>query len=409
MKSVALAVVVLLLLGADQSSLTPYSTPLVEQPAPGDSGAFDGLLDLAASSPSSSPVRVLWIHGMCTHPPTWVDDRLQRLLSATGGTSETQSVRAIGGGGASIRTERISTPAGTIDLSFLTWSPLTAPFKARLDRDGSTIDRGRTLFSQATLNRELKRGLVDNCLTDVVVYGGPNGREIRKAATEAMCGVLGGRFDGQQCDMVAGDPPAALALISESLGSQLLFDAITDIWETAERKGDRAAIDRLVDSLAAKRIIYMLANQVPLLVSAGRVPAELVAMGEASTPERPPTNELDVFRVLARARSMAPHPLEPPTVVAFSDPNDILSYRIVPERVTKHPKEFRVVNVLVSNDATYFGYIERPDSAHCGYAWNPYVLGLVAKGYRVGQPFPMAFGVTGGSCLKAIGLTGSGT
>jgi hypothetical protein len=204
MRTVGLAVVVLLFVAADQSGLSPYSTPLVEQPAPGDSGEFDGLLDLAKSSTPSTPVLVLWTHGMCTHPPSWVDDRLQRLLSAMGGTAETRSVRPIGTEGASIRTERLSTPSGTIDLSFLTWSPLTAAFKARLDRDGSTIGRRQSPFSRATLNDELKRGLVNNCLTDVVVYGGPNGREIRKAATEAMCGVLGGRFDGERCDMVAG-------------------------------------------------------------------------------------------------------------------------------------------------------------------------------------------------------------
>jgi hypothetical protein len=406
MKSLGLAIVALLLLVGDQPGLSPYSTPLVEPPAPDDPGAFEGLLGLAASSRSSSPVRVLWTHGMCSHPPTWVDDRLRRLLPAMGGTAETRSVRAIGSGGASIRTERISTPAGTIDVSFLTWSPLTARFKAMLDQEGSATADGRML-SQATLNGELKRGLVDNCLTDVVVYSGPNGREIRKAAIEAVCGVLGGRFDGQRCDMRTAEPPPALALVSESLGSQLLFDAITDIWETTERNEDKVEIDHLAKSLAAKRIIYMLANQVPLLVTAGRLPAEAIVVGEASTPlARSPAMGLDVFSVLARARTIAAHPPGPLTIVAFSDPNDLLSYRIA-SHPTDDPKNFRVVNVLVSNDATYFGYIERPDSAHCGYAWNPHVIGMVAKGYRPGRPFPVAL-VPPGSCLNAIGVTAPG-
>jgi len=408
-KIAGLAIVAFLLLVVDHAGLSPYSTPVVERPAPGDPGGFDGLLDLAAMSSPSSPVRVLWTHGMCTHPPTWADDRLQRLLSAMGGTAETQSVRAIGSQGASIRTERISTPAGTIDVSFLTWSPLTAAFKARLDHDASTVEAGWTLLDPATLNRELKRGLVNNCLTDVVVYSGPNGREIREAAIEAMCGVLGGRFDGLRCDMAEADAPPALAFVGESLGSKLLFDAITNIWETAERNADKVGLTRLANSLAGKRIIYMLANQVPLLVSAGRVPAEAVATGEASTPGSPSTDGLDVFRILARAPSMAPHPSGPPTVVAFSDPNDILSYRIVPQRLPEGLglREFRIVNVLVSNDTTYFGYFERPDTAHCGYPWNSHVLGMVAKGYRPGQRFPVAFETPGGSCLKALGLIGS--
>ena len=68
------------------------------------------------------------------------------------------------------------------------------------------------------------------------------------------------------------------------------------------------------------------------------------------------------------------------TVVAFSDPNDLLTYRIVPEHLAEDFREFRVINVLVSNDTTYFGYLERPDTAHCGYPWNPHVFGMLARG-----------------------------
>ena len=53
---------------------------------------------------------------------------------------------------------------------FLSWSLLTAPYKAALAYDGSTI-KGSGI--RATLNRELKDGLVNDCLTDVVVYSGP--------------------------------------------------------------------------------------------------------------------------------------------------------------------------------------------------------------------------------------------
>ena len=73
---------------------TPYATPVVEALAAGDDGTFDGLLKLAETSPRSSTVKVLWTHGMCTHPPSWVDGRMQRLVDAVGGTAETVSVRA---------------------------------------------------------------------------------------------------------------------------------------------------------------------------------------------------------------------------------------------------------------------------------------------------------------------------
>jgi hypothetical protein len=155
-----------------RSYSTPYATPVVEALANGDDGTFDGLLALAETSPRST-VKVLWTHGMCTHPPSWIDSRMRRLVDAVGGTAETVSVRAVGSHGASLRTERISTQGKTIEVMFLSWSPLTASYKAALAYDGSAIEGSGV---RATLNRQLKDGLVNDCLTDVVVYGGPNVR-----------------------------------------------------------------------------------------------------------------------------------------------------------------------------------------------------------------------------------------
>jgi hypothetical protein len=106
---------------------TPYATPVVEALAAGDDGAFDGLLTLAESLPPSATVKVLWTHGMCTHPPGWIDDRMTRLVDAVGGRSETVSVRPVGKHGAALRTDRISTRGAAIEVMFLSWSLLTAP------------------------------------------------------------------------------------------------------------------------------------------------------------------------------------------------------------------------------------------------------------------------------------------
>lgn len=95
------------------------------------------------------------------------------------------------------------------------------------------------------------------------------------------------------------------------------------------------------------------------------------------------------------------------TVVAFSDPNDLLTYRILPEHLAEDFKEFRVINVLVSNDTTYFGYLERPDTAHCGYPWNPHVFGMLARGYQAGKPLPSVSGLLGGNCPSYAWITGS--
>ena len=118
------------------------------------------------------------------------------------------------------------------------------------------------------------------------------------------------------------------------------------------------------------------------------------------------TSAGDVFGLLSRARRQALPATGPMTVVAFSDPNDLLSYRIVPDHLAEDLKEFRVINVLVSNDATYFGYLERPDTAHCGYPWNPHVFGMLAKGYQAGKPLPSVSGMLGGTCPDYIWTDG---
>jgi hypothetical protein len=71
-------------------------------------------------------------------------------------------------------------------------------------------------------------------------------------------------------------------------------------------------------------------------------------------------------------------------VIAFTDPNALLSYRITPLHIG-HP-EVDVTNVIVSNDCSYFGVLERPDTAHCGYAWNAAVLGAIANEYDGQNP-----------------------
>ncbi|GEP57912.1 hypothetical protein [Reyranella soli] len=376
---------------------TPYSTPVVEKLTDGDPGTFDGLLTLAESLPPSSSIKVLWTHGMCSHPASWVDDRMKRLTTSIGGTSETLSVRRVGDHAATLRTDRIKLRSSTIDVMFLTWSPLTAPYKAALAYDHSTDYGGAFPYTRASLNRELKRGLINDCMTDVVVYGGANGQALRRAAKEAVCQAMGGRIDGTACEVPEGASPAALAFVTESLGSKLVFDAILSIWGAAEKSNDKTAIPRLATSLASTRMMYMVANQLPLLDVAGTSMADRAleaALDELTTPG----HSRDVFDVISRARRHAAPAAKPMTVVAFSDPNDLLSYRIIAGHLAGDLKDFRVVNVIVSNDTTYFKYVERPDTAHCGYTWNPYVFGMIAKGYDAGKALPSVVGLTGGAC-----------
>ena len=68
----------------------------------------------------------------------------------------------------------------------------------------------------------------------------------------------------------------------------------------------------------------------------------------------------------------------PLTLVAFSDPGDLLTWTLPPERYRDGGTG--VFNVLVSNARTYFGLLEDPVRAHTEYLSNPDVGSLIACG-----------------------------
>ena len=68
-------------------------------------------------------------------------------------------------------------------------------------------------------------------------------------------------------------------------------------------------------------------------------------------------------------------------MVAFVDPNDLLTFRLLPK--SDHG---RVIDFVVSNADTYLGYAEPPDRAHCSYIANGYVMHAVVFGYAGGTP-----------------------
>ena len=79
-----------------------------------------------------------------------------------------------------------------------------------------------------------------------------------------------------------------------------------------------------------------------------------------------------------RRGALATTPRPHLTLVAFTDPNDLLSYTLPPERY--EPEGVTVHNILVSNAPAYFGLLERPDTAHLNYLSNPDIGRLIACG-----------------------------
>ena len=265
----------------------PTTMPFVERPSDQDAGAFDGLLTLAETLPPSSTLNVLWMHGMCTHRSNWIDERLKKLAAALGSTPQTVSVRPVGRHGASLRTERIAVRSATIDVMFLSWSPITASSKAALSYDHSVDPAGNFPMPGLSLNRELKHGLINDCMTDVVVYGGPNGAAIRLAAEEALCNALGGSICGRRLQRPARRGAGGAGVHRREPGQQAaLRRRPRSLVLTPRTAGDKADVRAgWRTGLAGTRMIYLMANQLPLLDVAG--PAIGFAQSGAPGPRQP--------------------------------------------------------------------------------------------------------------------------
>ncbi|CAN7725481.1 hypothetical protein [Duganella sp. LjRoot269] len=341
---------------------TPYRPPQVA-----DAGAaFPGLADLAAQS-GGKRADVLLVHGICTHDANWAGEVVGQLMQAvTAATTSAPAVaRADGGPQIQIVPATVETPTGRLRFDALIWSPLTTPLKRQLcyDQSGkSAICEGAPPYTpqRARLNARFKDGLIDDCLPDALIYQGVARDEIQRRMRDAILQVLA---DGD------GVPEVPLVVISHSMGSKILFDTLLRM--TEEAPGSRPALvaQRAVDRL---RFLVMAANQIPLLSLADQ---SIAAPGLSMSVPPDSLQRLLQKRLAARPRAGADQHL---TLVAFSDPNDLLSYTM---QTDKYAREgVTVYNILVSNAPTYFGLLERPDYAHLDYLNNPGVGRLIACG-----------------------------
>jgi hypothetical protein len=353
---------------------TPFKDPVVEPLglAYGADPSFPGIVDVIAKGDT----RVLWVHGMCSHNRNWALQRyasLQTALDIQERTADPGEMPPNIFPRPEVRYGLVG--SSRFDVSFLIWSDFSNPYKMRLWYDDSIEDGGEFRFKRASLNKTLKRSLINDCFSDAVVYGGANGNPIRDWMKIQVCHGLGGKYDGTECRFKTFVDTTQTVLIAESLGSKILFDTIRALWDASSSKEHQR---RLSTRLVSMQLVFLAANQIPLLDAADQTVTG--SMGRKSQ------DSVDFFiDILEEARGLLPRSILPssqPHLVAFTDPNDLLSYRLTPEAVGAG---IRVTNVIVSNDTTYFGLLERPDTAHCGYAWNPKVLGTILEGYHGGR------------------------
>jgi hypothetical protein len=259
------------------------------------------------------------------------------------------------------------------------------------------------------INRELKSGLVDWGLSDVLMAVGPMGGILRDGVRQLMAksaafnpsaaaanpnGNAGiGTYDWKSQLSRDNELDQEFIGVTHSLGSYLLFNALNPEFASVAGEALSAAdaARKTAEENAVRYIfertsqVYFFANQLEMLEITNLESAPessttaMKSRGLAPAPSVP-TNPAENFRTLVgRWKDYQTnfqgvlHPSdqairEKVQVVAWSDPSDVITYRV--------PKigDVEVVNLYVENATRWFGLIESPRKAHADYAKNIDVL-----------------------------------
>ena len=188
------------------------------------------------------------------------------------------------------------------------WESLQVAF---VGQDDSIGENTLPASLRRKYNGFLKDKLINFGFSDAVMYMGPAGEDIRNAIRGAMCSAVldaagypiskqGPRSNYKRvCDTASNTSinTAPFAIVSESLGSKITFDII--------REAMTDETENVHDEIFKGSQIFMLANQIPLL--------SLHDLQENNIYQK--SNYQDGER---------------PTLIAFSEVNDFLTYELVP-------------------------------------------------------------------------------
>lgn len=359
--------------------LTACSTPYIPpdySSRPDHHTEFKGLLDLAEDSPDQT-LDVLLVHGMCTHDLNWAANTIEALREASGAQYANDQEPADSQlGGIQIYQRTLNASTRKLRVNAIVWSPLVTGLKKQLCYDQTKKTElcrsapSSTLgypHQRARINSMMKDGLLNDCLADAIIYQGRARDEISKLLQQAILATLA-NSGGQMTSTVSLRKVSShLVVITESLGSKMAFDALYQLLQSDQNEVSAAAANTFGRTVQ----IFMGANQIPILALGDQT---LNGNSEAGRYLADPLAEL-IHR--KRIGSLGDR-LTPPRVVAFTDPNDLLSYVLSPYQP---PKPYDVVDVVVSNDDTYFGLIENPLAAHMGYRKNGDVMQSIVCGH----------------------------
>lgn len=370
-RSVVISLVIAFALGG---CTTFYVPPKVDPEQPKFLGIKERLRD-------TSNVDLILIHGMCTQGEAdWVApasvkiaDLLHLPITNIGAAIPLDS------SGAALYPRVLTDGTKSVRLYAIVWSPITALAKQSLCFDASNgsgpCEPNRTANHRARVNSELKTSLVNDCLADAIFYAGPEGgKRIREAVKKGLAVAFSG--GSPQADMEfrsATKESTSVFLVSESLGSKIVFDTLVELAQPASARTNVAkSISRITQ-------VFLVANQIPILDLAFDPLHPPGSLDHSFTLARSFAGLREVANLYQISRGLGTANTNLLSIVAFTDPNDLLSYTL--RNAPGIPTNLNLVDVRVSNASAVFGYMAHPLEVHKHYLKNPSVSGAIACGW----------------------------
>jgi hypothetical protein len=295
--------------------------------------------------------------------------------------------------GTLVRTD-YANPNATRRLTFyeLSWAEAVKPIKTILleidgaqdYRETAPIEKVRAKFNS------IGKAFVNTHLADAIIYSGEFGATLRIVVANAVCILtrISPPTDGS-CDFRSPRrKPAPIAVITESLGSALVFDTLNELFIQSRERASAA-----VQVAGATSQMYMFANQLPFFeLRHVKMPTDANWLEDYPCPKRDPAEAgspgttpglsgfIELRRLARSPEESTGAESQPLSVVAFSDPNDLLTY-FLSERFKNHCADVRFANVTVTNaDKLWLFLAADPIRAHSHYRENAEVIRMVLEG-----------------------------
>ncbi len=365
---------------------------------------FQGIFPLVKDPTSTA--KVLMVHGVGTHIPGYSTQLLEglsdemalnRISEITKNITLTDPLDATKKLG-ELRITRSTSENGTEELLFyeLTWSEITNDQKKILSYDNS----GEYSFRRAAVNDILKK-FTNDTAPDPMIYLGASQEDILISFAQSFCWMVSKEWADLPASSTSGQVcnPAQLlsavenmqknhyAFISHSLGSRIVIDGLQRIARLLSDKQSetrKMIAEEFVKTFQQLQFpIFMLSNQLPLLQLGRKLP-EVIGQHNAYCHS---DGEHYNSRIFSET-----------SIIAFSDPNDILSYALphgfiaqyIDSRLCAHSTN---ININVARVIDAFGVdMANPLKAHLAYETDKRVIAMLANGVGNENTSPIIHG-----------------